>query len=73
MADLSVREEIEQALDKMTPEMQQRALDLLRSLTRPKGVPGHELLRFSGVITKEDAQAMSRALEDCERVDLSEW
>jgi hypothetical protein len=73
MADLTVREEIEQALDKMTPEMQQRALDLLRTLARPPGVPGRELLRFSGIISREDAQAMSAAIEDCERVNLDEW
>jgi hypothetical protein len=31
-------------------------------------------LRFSGIITEEDAQAMSQAIEEgCEQVDTDEW
>lgn len=73
MISSSIREEIDQVLDDLTPEMQEKALGLLRTLARPKGVPGRELLRFSGIISKEDARAMSEAIEDCERVDLNEW
>ena len=40
----------------------------------PEGTPGCELLRFSGIITEEDAQAMSQAIEEgCEQVNTDEW
>ncbi|CEO88677.1 MAG TPA: hypothetical protein GX520_03215 [Syntrophaceticus sp.] len=45
-----------------------------RSCCTPEGTPGCELLRFSGIITEEDAQAMSQAIEEgCEQVDTDEW
>lgn len=40
----------------------------------PEGTPGYALLRFSGIITEEDAQAMGQAIEEgCEQVDIDEW
>ena len=39
-----------------------------------KGVPGRDLLLFSGAISSGDSRLMAEAIEeDCERIDWSEW
>lgn len=70
-----VKQEIIERLDKLPLEVQRRVLNYVRSLAcTPEGTPGWELLRFSGMITEEDAQAMSQAIEEgCEHVDADEW
>ncbi len=63
-------------LDKLPPELQRKVLDFTQALalSLPKGVPGEQLLRFAGVIEPDDAEAMSRAIEEgCERVDADAW
>ena len=55
---------------------QRRVLDFARALSQSKvqGVPGKELLRFAGAISKEDLKKMSAAIEEgCEKVDINEW
>jgi hypothetical protein len=43
-------------------------------VTRPKGVPGKQLLSFAGTIPADDLKAMEQAIEDnCEKADLNEW
>lgn len=39
----------------------------------PMGTPGESLLRFRGLIDAESLEQMSRAIEDCDKVDPSEW
>ena len=70
-----VKQEIIERLDKLPPEVQRRVLDYVKSLAcTPEGTPGCELLRFSGIITEEDAQAMSQTIEEgCEQVNTDEW
>jgi hypothetical protein len=55
---------------------QRRVLDFARALSasRPRGVPGNELLRFAGTILSEDLTRMSEAIEEgCEQVDIHAW
>jgi len=55
---------------------QRRVLDFARALAQSKmqGVPGKELVRFAGTISKEDLKKMSAAIEEgCEQVDINEW
>jgi hypothetical protein len=77
----SIAEEITEAVNNLPPELQKKVLEYARGLdqdtkpdTRPKGVPGKDLLRFAGTISKEDLEVMSRVIEeDCERIDESSW
>ena len=44
------------------------------ALTGAKGVPGKELLSFTGAISIEDLKAMEQAIANgCKKVDLNEW
>jgi hypothetical protein len=63
-------------LDRLPIEQQRKVLDFTRGLGSKtlKGIPGSRLLRFSGVITPDDARAMSDAIQDeCEKVNTDEW
>lgn len=71
---------LEQAILDQLPylefEQQKQVLDFIRALvlTRKRGVPGRDLLRFAGTICAEDLAAMTQAIEEgCEKVDLNEW
>ncbi len=71
-----LKQEILRQLDHLPAEQQRRVLMFAQSLavSRPKGVPGKELQRFAGILSKDEAQAWMKSIEDgCERVDLNEW
>ena len=55
-------------------EQQRRVLEFARALSTPQGVPSKELLRFGGLIPREDLQRMNAAIEEgCERMDADTW
>lgn len=56
--------------------LQERVLGYIMALMpRSKhGVYGRKLMKYAGVISKDDLQAMSDAIEDgCGRIDQHEW
>lgn len=57
-------------------ELQWRVFEFTRALamSAPRGVAGHQLVRFAGLIPKDDLQRMTLAIEQgCERIDANEW
>jgi hypothetical protein len=73
-------EEIRSLVERLPPDLQRQVLNFAQGLTRiykdtvslpktplPPGTSGATLLRFKLPI--EDAEAMERALEDCERIE----
>ncbi len=69
-------QEIVERLGKLTPLQQKQILNnILTLLGEPiKGTTGEELLKFVGLISKEDLKLMKRAIEkDCRQIDVSEW
>lgn len=72
---IEVRDEIVMQVNKLTPEMQQQVLRFVASLaaSTPKGENGAVLRQFSGSLDAISAQQMIQAIEECERVDASEW
>lgn len=78
MAQPSIKQQILDDLDRLTPALQRRAQELVHglaiSISRPEGTPGKELLRFAGILGGESARQMEQAIEEgCERVDLDAW
>ncbi|MCX9012465.1 MAG: hypothetical protein OIN66_15270 [Candidatus Methanoperedens sp.] len=72
----TIKQDIMKYLDHLPFELQRQVLDFAQALAKPfpKGVPGKQLLRFSGTMKAEDIQAMAQAIEaNCERVDKNEW
>jgi hypothetical protein len=76
MMNPSIKKEILENLDSIPFEDQKRVLDFIKALAenKMKGVPGRDLLVFSGTIGRSELDTMQKAIEDgCERVDLNGW
>ena len=76
MINNSISSQVVEHLEALPLNLQEQVLSLVRALdtTSPRGVPGHELVRFAGAIPKSDLQEMSDAIEaGCEGIDLNEW
>ena len=70
----TLKDEINEQLDKLDTPQQRRVLEFARGLASPAGVSGTKLLRFAGAIAPADLETISRAtLEGCEHVDLNAW
>jgi len=70
------KKEVHERLTGLTPMEQERVPDDVRaSSAEPvRGEPGRNLLRFAGIWTEEEAEEISRAIEEgCEKVDLDGW
>ncbi len=73
MTMTSIKDNLLSQIDKLPHNLQLRVLDFVKALI-PKGVEGRTLLRFEGIIPKDDLQLISKAIEEgCEKVEVSEW
>ena len=76
MIEPTVKEQILKDLDRLSPELQRRALELVHSLVAPssRGASVEDLLSLSGTLDRESAREMREAIEEhCERIDPSDW
>jgi hypothetical protein len=72
----SIADRLADEIKSLAPELQQRVLEFAQSLaiSKPRGLPGRQLLQFAGDLTLEDAQLMRDAIENgCEKIDSHEW
>jgi hypothetical protein len=72
--NLGLQNELLAQFQQLDPNGQKLVVDFAKSLgangSRPRGTPGHELLKFAGTISHEDAEQMMQAIEEeCERID----
>ena len=76
MAETSIEKDILEEVHKLATPQQERVLKFARSLVndQPPGIPGKNLLRFAGIIDKDDLRTIARSIDEgCERVDRNEW
>ena len=74
--DTALRDDMIREIERLPPERQAAALDLIRGLqpASVRGVPGRNLMASFGSISEEDALEMERVIDEkCERVDLNGW
>lgn len=72
----TVKEQILKDLDRLSPELQQRALQLVHNLVDPlpKGASVEEMMALGGLFDEESAREMVEAIEEgCERIDPEDW
>jgi len=72
----SVKKQILSDLDRLSPEQQERAAELVHRLVSPlpRGASAEDLLQVAGTLDDESAREMMRAIEKgCEQVDADEW
>ena len=71
-----IKKQIIDDLDKLPIEMQKRVKDFVQALviSKPKGTPGKDLLKFAGILNDEDAKEIREAIEEgCGKVDKNGW
>jgi len=76
IAKEQLKDQLLEQFDNLSPEQQRRLVEYAQSLgaSRPRGVPGRDLLRFAGMIDADDLRRMAEAIDnDCEQIDLHEW
>lgn len=69
-------EQVVEELKLLPDELQWRILEYARALAGsvPHGVPGEQLLQFSGIIPSDKLQEIDQAIEQgCEPVDVHGW
>jgi hypothetical protein len=76
MIEPTIKEQILKDLDRLSPELQRRALELVQNLVSPlpRGASVEDMIRLGGILDDESAREMREAIEEhCERIDYSEW
>ena len=76
MTNPSIKQQILRDLDQMSPQMQERAMNLVHSLVTelPKGASAEDLRQLAGSLDAESAREMRDAIEaGCERIDPDAW
>lgn len=76
MIEPAVKREILRDLDRLSPELQRKALELIRGLAGPvpKGASVEDLVSLGGTLDSDSARQMREAIEaHCERIDPNEW
>lgn len=76
MVDPAIKEQILSELDRLSPALQRRALEMVHSLSASaaSGASLRDLLSIAGTLDEQSAREMREAIEEhCERVDLHEW
>jgi hypothetical protein len=74
--DPALHEKILRDLDRLPPDLQRRAVELVRSLSapQPRGASVDDLLSVSGILDEDSAREMREAIEEhCERVESRDW
>ncbi len=72
----AVKEQILSDLERLAPEQQKRAAELVHGLVAPlpRGASVDDLLRVAGTLDPQSALEMTAAIEEgCEQVDLDAW
>ncbi len=66
MVQPAIKEQILSDLNRLSPEKQRRAAELVHGLVTvpPVGTAGRDLLRFGGTIDDKAAQEMTTAIEE---------
>ena len=71
-----VKDQILRDLDRLSPDQQKHAAELVSGLvsTLPQGASIEDLEKVAGTLDEESAREMMAAIEEgCERVDADEW
>jgi hypothetical protein len=76
MIEPTIKEQILKDLDRLSPELQHRAVQLVHQLVAPlpKGASIEDLMSLAGTLDDTSAREMIEAIEaGCERIDPRDW
>jgi hypothetical protein len=69
----TLAQQIIDRVSRLDTDQQQKVLEFVQDLERPRGVSVEALLKFAGRIPLEDIERMEQAMEDLERINPDEW
>ena len=66
MIDAATQSELLREVEQLPPPLQRKVIDFAHSLaeSRPRGTPARQLLEFAGILSPDEAAAMSDAIEE---------
>ena len=75
MISASISLELTEHMKSLTVSKQKKVLEFAKSLETDisDGVPGHLLLQFAGMYSKEDLFEITKATEECRNINHDEW
>lgn len=76
MVETALEQQLIEQIRQMDARQQQQILDFARSLTRPRGLSGEEMIALAREVAfpPDDLADMMQAIEEgCERIDLDGW
>lgn len=69
----TLAQQIIDRVSRLDTDQQQKVLEFVQDLERPRGASVEALLKFAGRIPLEDIERMEQAMEDLERINPDEW
>lgn len=69
----TLSKQIIERVNRLDIDQQQKVLEFVSGLERPRGASAQTLLKFAGRIALDDIERMEQAMKDCERIDPNEW
>jgi hypothetical protein len=71
----TLTKQIMDKLDGLPDDKLRKALEMIDGLEKktPKGTPGKDLRQFAGTLTREEADEMLRAVEECRQIEPDAW
>jgi hypothetical protein len=76
MLDAVIQSDLLREVEQLPPPLQRKVVNYAHSLAqpRPRGTPGRQLLKYAGILSPEEAEAMMAAIEEgCEQIEPNEW
>ncbi len=76
MLDAAIQSDLLKEVERLSPPLQRKVIRYAHSLAqpRPRGTPGKQLLKYAGILSAEEAEAMMAAVEEgCEQIEPNEW
>lgn len=76
MISLEIKKKLIEDLSNLPFDSQKKVQEFAHALliTQSRGKSGKEMIKFSGIMSNDDAGELKRIIESgCEKVDLNEW
>ncbi|MFH0975655.1 MAG: hypothetical protein V1874_07710 [Spirochaetota bacterium] len=76
MINSEIQKEIINDLSNLPIELQKKVKEFTHTLllTKSKGIPGRDILKFSGIIDDNNAEELRKIIDEgCSKVDYNEW
>ena len=76
MSNATLKKELDIQWENLPSVQQRQVVEFARALnqSRPRGIPGKDLLRFAGTLSDQEAKEMMEAIEEgCGKIDYEGW